>query len=66
MKKIKISLRNLALFTIVLTSLVACDKDFANIDSDIINNDNASHFETLDTLFNVIAYTKKTRSCSNK
>jgi hypothetical protein len=59
MKKIKISLRNLALFTIVLTSLVACDKDFANIDSDIINNDNASHFETLDTLFNVIAYTKK-------
>jgi hypothetical protein len=59
MKKLKISLRNLTLFSALLLTLTACDKDFANIDSDIINNDNASHFDTNSSRFDVIAYTKK-------
>ena len=58
MKKRKIALRHLALLTVLLCSFIACDKDFANIDSDIINNDNATHFDTNARLFDVIAYTK--------
>lgn len=58
MKKRKIALRHLALLTVLLCSFVACDKDFANIDSDIINNDNATNFDTNARLFDVIAYTK--------
>lgn len=58
MKKTKIALRHLALITVLLSSLTACDKDFANIDSDIINNDNATHFDTNSRQFEVIAYTK--------
>ncbi|TXE17807.1 DUF4270 domain-containing protein [Psychroserpens burtonensis] len=58
MKKIKIALRNLTLLTLLLSSFIACDKDFANIDSDIINNDNATHFDTGSRKFDVIAYTK--------
>jgi hypothetical protein len=59
MEKIIISLRNIALFTVLLSSLIACDKDFSNIDSDIINNDNASHFKTYSEKYDVIAFTKK-------
>nr|WP_321221104.1 DUF4270 domain-containing protein [uncultured Psychroserpens sp.] len=58
MKKRRIALRHLALLTIVLSSFIACDKDFANIDSDIINNDNATHFDTNSQEYEVIAYTK--------
>jgi hypothetical protein len=58
MKKIKIALRHLALLTVLLSSITACDKDFANIDSAIINNDNATHFDTNSRQFEVIAYTK--------
>ncbi|MFT5242729.1 MAG: hypothetical protein ACJA1H_000564 [Glaciecola sp.] len=57
MKKRKITLRYLALLTVLLSSFIACDKEFANIDSDIINNDNATHFGTDSRLFDVIAYT---------
>jgi hypothetical protein len=59
MKKIKIALRHLALLTVLLSSFIACDKDFANIDSDIINNDNATHFGTDSRKLDVIAYTKE-------
>jgi hypothetical protein len=58
MKKIKFTLRHIALLMVLLISLIACDKDFANIDSDIINNDNATHFSTNSRQFEVIAYTK--------
>jgi len=59
MKKRKITLRYLASLTVLLSSFIACDKEFANIDSDIINNDNATHFGTDSRLFDVIAYTKE-------
>lgn len=58
MRKRKIALRNLAVLAVLLGSFIACDKDFADIDSDIINNDNATHFDTNSRLFDVIAYTK--------
>ncbi|MDG5490478.1 DUF4270 domain-containing protein [Psychroserpens sp. SPM9] len=58
MKKRKIALKNLAVLSLIISSFIACDKDFANIDSDIINNDNATHFDTDSRDFNVIAYTK--------
>ncbi|WP_460220613.1 DUF4270 domain-containing protein [Psychroserpens sp. MEBiC05023] len=57
MKKRHIALRNLAALTLIISSFIACDKDFADIDSDIINNDNASHFDTNSQDFEVIAYT---------
>jgi hypothetical protein len=58
MKKRKIALRNLAVLTLLVSCFIACDKDFSDIDSDIINNDNASHFDTNSQDFDVIAYTK--------
>ena len=59
MKNNKSALINLALFIVLLGSFIACDKDFATIDSDIINNDTATHFDTDAMLFNVVAYNKK-------
>ncbi|MGS2725522.1 DUF4270 domain-containing protein [Psychroserpens sp. BH13MA-6] len=58
MKKRKIALRNLAMLALLISSFIACDKDFADIDSDIINNENATHFNTIAEDFEVIAYTK--------
>ena len=58
MKNRKIALRNLAVLTFLVSCFIACDKDFADIDSDIINNDNATHFNTTSRDFDVIAYTK--------
>ncbi len=58
MKRRHIALKNLAALILLVSSFIACDKDFANIDSDIINNDNASHFGVNSRDFDVIAYTK--------
>ncbi|WP_299337621.1 DUF4270 domain-containing protein [uncultured Psychroserpens sp.] len=58
MKNKKNALRNLAVLTLIVSCFIACDKDFANIDSDIINNENATHFNTTSRDFDVIAYTK--------
>ena len=58
MKKKKIALRNLA-FMLLLTSIfIACDKDFATIESDIVTNDNATNFDGLSREYDVIAYSK--------
>ncbi|WP_298900797.1 DUF4270 domain-containing protein [uncultured Psychroserpens sp.] len=58
MKNRKIALRNLAVLSFLVSCFIACDKDFADIDSDIINDDNATHFNTTSRDFDVIAYTK--------
>lgn len=58
MKNKKIALRNLTVLTLLVSCFIACDKDFADIDSDIINNDNATHFDTNSRDFDVIAYTQ--------
>lgn len=57
MKKIKFALKNIAILTLLVISFIACDKDFATTDSDIINN-NASHFNTNSKKYDVIAYNK--------
>jgi hypothetical protein len=59
MKKKPIALKNIAVITFLISSFIACDKDFASLDSDIINNDNASHFDTDAMRFDVVTYNKK-------
>lgn len=58
MKKRNIALKNLAVLALMISSFIACDKDFANLESDIINNDTATHFNTINEDYEVIAYTK--------
>ena len=59
MKKKHIALKNFAVVTLLISSFIACDKDFASLDSDIINNDNAIHFITESMKFDVVTYNKK-------
>lgn len=59
MKKKHIALKNIAIVTILISLFIACDKDFASLDSDIINNDTATHFKTDAIHFNVVTYNKK-------
>lgn len=58
MKNKKIALRNLVILAIMTSFFIACDKDFASIESDLVNNDNATSFDALARDFDVIAYTK--------
>ena len=58
MKNKTIALRNLAILAIMTSFFIACDKDFAIIESDIVNNDNATNFDGLSRDFDVIAFTK--------
>ncbi|WP_431133425.1 DUF4270 domain-containing protein [Psychroserpens mesophilus] len=58
MKNKTIALRNLAILTLLTTVFIACDKDFATIESDIVNSNNATNFDALSRDFDVIAYTK--------
>lgn len=58
MKNKTIALRNLAVLTILTSFFIACDKDFATIESDIVTNDNATNFDGLSRNFDVIAYSK--------
>ena len=46
MKKTNIILKNIGLTILILGGLIACDKDFASLDSDVINPDNAINFST--------------------
>lgn len=55
----KTTLRYSVVIFLFLFTLIACDKDFASLDSDIINNENATNFSTASEKFNVIAYTNK-------
>ena len=54
MKKIKFVLKNSAILAVLITSFVACDKDFATVGSDIIGQNN---FGTDHQKYNVTAYT---------
>jgi hypothetical protein len=46
------------IFGLTLISFIACDKDFSTLESDVINNDNATNFNLKDSLFSIITYTK--------
>jgi len=52
-------LRNIFLITAVTLSFSSCEKDFASIDSDVVNSDNTSNFGTDFLNFPVKAYNKK-------
>lgn len=59
MKLKKIALRNFLIVIAVAFSFVACDKDFATVDSDIINEDTATNFNTTSEKYDVISYTNR-------
>lgn len=55
MNKIKFALKNGAILALLITSFIACDKDFATVGSDIIGQNN---FESESTkAYSVVAYT---------
>lgn len=55
MNKIKFALKNSAVLAVLITSFVACDKDFATVGSDIIGQNNFSLDSVND--YSVVAYT---------
>ena len=57
----KIALKYLFATAFIITTFLACDKDFASLDSDIINSGNASSFDIERLVYNedVITYSKK-------
>ncbi len=54
MKNIKFALKNIAILALLISSFIACDKDFATVGSDIIGQNN---FDSERQKFEVIAYT---------
>lgn len=56
MKKISNTIKSLALLAIVSLATIACDKDFANIDSNI---QGIKNFETSSKKFPVVSYSQK-------
>jgi len=46
MKKRNIVLKNIVFTIFIFGGFIACDKDFASLDSDVINPDNAINFST--------------------
>jgi Domain of unknown function (DUF4270) len=57
MKKNKIALQILA-FGLIAFTFIACDEDYATLESDVINNDIATNFDILSEKHNIITYTK--------
>lgn len=58
MKKTVKALKFSLIFSLVLASFLACDKDFSVIESDVLNENN-SNFLTDSTSFPLLAYNKK-------
>ena len=59
MKNIKMTIKHFALTSLVLLVLTSCDKEYASLDTDIINNENADNFSTDNLDYPVITHTKK-------
>ncbi|WP_405575012.1 DUF4270 domain-containing protein [Winogradskyella sp. Asnod2-B02-A] len=57
MKKNKIALQIIA-FGLIAFTFIACDEDYATLESDVINNDIATNFDILSEKHNIITYTK--------
>ena len=53
------NIKHFALISLVLLVLTSCDKEYASLDTDIINNENADNFSTDNLDYPVITYTKK-------
>ena len=58
MKTSKTILQNILLLTLIITGFISCEKDFASIDSDVVNSDNATNFGTDFLEFPVRTYNK--------
>lgn len=58
MKKKKNALINVLAISLIFLSFIACDKDFSTLESDIINNNNATNFDIESAPYDVIAYTE--------
>lgn len=56
MKKRNIILKNIVLTIFIFGGFIACDKDFASLDSDVINPDNAINFSTDVEEYPIITY----------
>lgn len=56
MKKIKFALKNSVILALLISSFIACDKDFATVGSDIIGEND---FGTEHQKYEVVAYTNK-------
>jgi hypothetical protein len=56
MKKKNIVLKNIILTIFIFGGFIACDKDFASLDSDVINPDNAINFSTDVEEYPIITY----------
>ena len=59
MKNTKMNIKHFALLLSFLLVFVSCDKEYASLDTDIINNENADNFSTDIEEYPVITYTKK-------
>lgn len=57
MKKNKFALQIIS-FGLIVLSFIACDKDFATLESDVINSENATSFEIISEQYDIITYTK--------
>ena len=57
MKNNKFALQIIA-FGLIILSFIACDKDFATLESDIINDVNATNFDILSEQYDIITYTQ--------
>ncbi|WP_299113830.1 DUF4270 domain-containing protein [uncultured Winogradskyella sp.] len=55
----KKSLRNILVLGFITGLFIACDEDFTTIDSDIINEETATNFNTTSEKFDVISYTDR-------
>lgn len=56
MKKNKIAL-NFLVLTLIVSSFIACDSDFNNLESDVLNSDVATNFDIKNESYDVITYT---------
>lgn len=55
MKKNKFAL-NIVIVILVVSSFMACDRDFNNLESDVLNSDVATNFEILNDTYDIITY----------
>ena len=45
-------------FTVIILTILGCEKEFVSIDSDVVNNNIATNFNNNSQRFNIKAYTK--------
>lgn len=59
MKKNKKLLKNLALLAIITTAFAACERDFASLESNVLNSENTTHFNADVVTYPIVTYNKK-------